>query len=133
MTVLVDTSAWVEYLRGTGSRHHAYVRRAIARDDPLGWTDPVLYELTAGAASAARAGELRALLLRGPFLAVAGLRDWERAADLYRTARSRGLTVRSAVDCLVAAVALRTTTPVVARDRDFAVLAEISDLDLLDP
>lgn len=133
MTVLVDTSAWVEYLRGTGSRHNVWVREAIAGDDPLGWTDPILYELTAGAASAARASELRALLLRGPFLAVAGLQDWEDAARLYRTARSRGLTVRSTVDCLIAAVALRTATPVVARDRDFTVLTDISDLELIEP
>lgn len=130
---IVDTSAWVEFLRGTRSSHNTWVREAIARDDPLGWTDPVLYELTAGAPSAARAGELRALLLRGPFLAVAGLQDWEDAARLYRTTRSQGLTVRSTVHCLIAAVALRNDTPVMARDRDFMVLAEISDLELQEP
>lgn len=133
MTVLVDTSVWVEYLRGTGSRHNVWVRDAIARDDPLAWTDPILYEVTAGAANAVRARELRALLLRGPYLAVAGLHDWEDAARLYRTARSRGHTVHSTVDCLITAVALRTATAVVARDHDFVVLAEISDLKLVGP
>ena len=80
-------------------------------------SDPV--ELTAGARSTERADQLRALLLRGPILAVAGLRDWEDASRLYRTARSRGLTVRSTIDCLIAAVAVRTASPVLARDRDF--------------
>ncbi len=133
MTVLVDTSAWVEYLRGTGSRHNVWVREAIVREDPLGWTDPILYELTAGVRRAERAIELRALLLRGPLLAVMGIQDWEDAARLYRTARARGITVRSTVDCLIAAVALRTASPVLALDRDFAALAEVSDLQLLDP
>lgn len=133
MTVLVDTSAWVEYLRGTGSRHNVWVREAIAREDPLGWTDPILYELTAGVRRTERAIELRALLLRGPLLAVMGIQDWEDAAQLYRTARARGITVRSTVDCLIAAVALRTASPVLALDRDFAALAEVSDLKLLDP
>ena len=81
-----------------------------------------------GARSPRRAADLRALLLRGPMLAVDGLQDWEVAAQLYRSARSRGLTVRSSIDCLIAAVALRTDIPVLARDRDFEALAEVSDL-----
>lgn len=128
MTVLVDTSAWIEYLRGTNSAHNVYLREAILGDTPLAWTEPVLYELTAGARSPQRAEELRALLLRGPFLAVDALQDWEAAALLYRSVRSRGLTVRSSIDCLLAAVALRTGSPVLARDRDFEALAQVSDL-----
>lgn len=133
MTVLVDTSAWVEFLRATGSAHHWWLHRAIADETPLSWTDPILYELTAGAGGTARAAQLRALLFRGPMLAVAGLQDWEDAARLYRAARARGVTVRSTVDCLIAAVALRTETPVLARDRDFAALAAVSDLQVMEP
>ena len=128
MTVLVDTSAWIEYLRGTDSPYTTYVREAILYDRPLGWTEPILYELTAGARNPRRAADLRALLLRGPMLAVDGLQDWEVAAQLYRSARSRGLTVRSSIDCLIAAVALRTGCPVLARDRGFEALAHVSDL-----
>lgn len=133
MTVLVDTSAWVEYLRATGSPQHRWIREAIRDDVALGWTDPVLFELVAGAASDEHAAALRALLMRGPMLPVAGLADWEDAARLYRAARSRGLTIRSTVDCLIAAVALRTATPLLARDRDFDALALVDDLELVHP
>jgi predicted nucleic acid-binding protein len=128
MMVLVDTSAWIEYLRGTDSPHTAYVREAILADRPLAWTEPILYELTAGARSPRQAADLRALLARGPILTVEGLEDWEVASQLYRATRSRGLTVRSSIDCLIAAVALRTDSPVLARDRDFEALAQVSDL-----
>ena len=131
--VLVDTSAWVEYLRGTGSPHNSWIRDAIRAEMPLGWSEPILYELTAGVSSPRRGEELRALLLRGPIVAVEGLQDWEDAAQLYRSARSKGLTVRSSIDCLLAAVALRTSTPVLALDRDFEVLAQVSDLVLEHP
>lgn len=133
MTVLVDTSAWVEYLRGTGSPYNRWIRGAIRAETPLGWTEPILHDLTAGAASPRRGEELRALLRRGPMIAVKGLQDWEDAAQLYRAARSRGLTVRSSIDCLIAAVALRTTSPVLALDRDFEALAQVSDLVLERP
>ena len=131
--VLVDTSAWVEYLRGTGSPYNRWIRDAIRAETPLGWTEPILYELTAGAGSPRRVEELRALLLRGPMVAVDGLQDWEDAAQLYRTARAKGLTVRSSIDCLIAAVALRTGSPVLALDRDFEALAQVSDLVLEHP
>jgi predicted nucleic acid-binding protein len=133
VTVLVDTSAWVEYLRGTGSAHNRWIRAAIRAEVPLLWTEPILYELTAGAGSPRRVEELRALLLRGPMVAVDGLQDWEDAAQLYRTARSKGLTVRSSIDCLIAAVALRTGSPLLALDRDFEALAHASDLVLEHP
>jgi predicted nucleic acid-binding protein len=119
---------WVEYRRGTGSPYASWIRDAIRPEASLGWTEPVLYELAAGAGTPRRAEELRALLLRGPMVAVDGLQDWEDAARLYRTARAKGLTVRSSVDCLIAAVAQRTSTPVLARDRDVDALAEVSDL-----
>ena len=133
MTVLVDTSAWVEFLRGTGSAHNRWLRDAIQAETPLGWTEPILYELTAGARTPQRGEELRALLLRGPLLAVEGLQDWEDAAFLYRSARAKGLTVRSSMDCLIATVALRTGSRLLALDRDFDALAEVSDLDLAQP
>ena len=133
MTVLVDTSAWIEYLRGTGSAHNAWIRQAIADERPLAWTEPVLYELTAGARTPRRAMELRSLLLRGPLRPVTGLRDWDDAARLYRTARARGRTVRSSIDCLIAAVALRTEHAVLAVDRDFDALALVCDLELVAP
>jgi predicted nucleic acid-binding protein len=50
------------------------------------------------------------------------------AAGLYRTARARGVTVRSSVDCLIAACALRHDLEVLHRDRDFDAIARVSPL-----
>lgn len=130
-SVLVDTSAWIEFLRGTGSAEHRFIRSALQEERPLAWTEPILLELTAGARSDRRAMELRAMLTGGELLAVRGLADWAAAASLWRTARQRGLTVRSTVDCLIAAVAIRTSTPVLARDRDYAALAQVSPLEII--
>jgi len=50
------------------------------------------------------------------------------AAGLYRAARRAGLTVRSGVDCLIAACALRHDATVLHQDRDFDALARVSPL-----
>jgi len=47
---------------------------------------------------------------------------------LYRAARRQGLTVRSSVDCLIAACALRNGLTVLHRDRDYPLLAKVSGL-----
>jgi hypothetical protein len=52
-----------------------------------------------------------------------GLADFESAAELYRTCRSRGATVRKLIDCLIAAVAIRENASVLHNDGDFEALA----------
>jgi hypothetical protein len=63
---------------------------------------------------------------------VEGLADFEDAALIRRLCRRGGETVRSMIDCLIAAVALREGRPLLARDRDFAVIAQWVDLELVD-
>ena len=49
----------------------------------------------------------------------------ESAVDIYRRARRAGVTVRSSVDCLIAACATRHRLTIVHRDRDFAQLTTV--------
>ena len=129
--MVVDTSAWVEYLRATGSKSDDAITRAIHAGDELAVLDVVRLELLAGTGSEARADELRRFLARFTAVPAASPADHEHAADLYRKARRAGETVRSLLDCLVAAAALRLDAPVLARDRDFAVLGGVSDLTVV--
>jgi len=57
-----------------------------------------------------------------------GAAIFDEAIGLFRQARRAGLTVRSSVDCLIAACAIRHDLELLHRDRDFAALASISPL-----
>lgn len=120
--ILVDTSAWIELLRGSGHPAHLTLRHHLQRRSPIATTEPIIMELLAGARSAGERSKLRARLVALPRLALRGLADFESAADLYRTCRSRGVTVRKLMDCLIAAVAIRHNASVLHNDRDFDVL-----------
>jgi predicted nucleic acid-binding protein len=128
--IVVDTSAWIEFLRATGSPADRELTARIRRDQPLGVPDVVRLELLAGA-SEAEVASLRALLARCAALRASSPAEHDRAAALYREARASGRTVRSVLDCLVAAVALRLDLPVLARGRDYEVLAAVSPLGLI--
>jgi predicted nucleic acid-binding protein len=121
--VLADTSAWVEYLRATGSPVHLRLRRLIADEDAVATTEVVVMELLAGASDDDEAARLRRLLGRFELLPVEGLADYEAAAELYRRCRRAGEMVRKLTDCLIAVVAIRAGAALLHRDQDFEVLA----------
>ena len=129
--MIVDTSAWVEYLRGTGSPVHLTLRVRIESGDALATPAPVLMELLAGCRGEHAAHELRRLLARFEILEVEGVADFEDAALIQRVCRRGGETVRSMKDCLIAAIALREQRPLLAIDRDFEVIHRYVGLDLV--
>ncbi len=118
--ILVDTSAWIEFLRDTGSPACRRVDRVLAEDFAV--CHPVRMEVLAGARNERHLGSLRGLLARGSLLGTDPV-DYERAAALYRACRQQGETVRRLIDCLIAATAVRMALPVLHADADFDVLA----------
>jgi predicted nucleic acid-binding protein len=125
--ILADTSAWVEYLRATGSPVHLRLRKLIADEDDLATTEVVIMELLAGAADADGVTRLRRFLGRFELLPVEGLADYEAAAELDRRCRAGGETVRKLTDCLIAA-AMRHGAALLHSDHDFEVLARQTPL-----
>jgi predicted nucleic acid-binding protein len=127
--ILADTSAWVEFLRATGSQANVRLRALIERDQ-LATTDVVLMEVLAGARDDGHRDRLRALLARCEFVPIAGPRDYEDAADIHRTCRRAGDTVRALTDCLIASVAMRAGLSVLHTDRDFDSIARHTPLEI---
>lgn len=126
--ILVDTSAWVEYLRATGTQAHMSVRSLLTEGEPLATTEVVVMEVLAGAHDETHRLALRRLLLRCELLTLSGLADYEAAADLYRTCREAGETIRALTDCLIAVPAMRAGAAVLHADRDFDAIARHSAL-----
>ncbi len=123
--ILVDTSIWIEAFRK---------KSAIRIDDLVDFEEvvtclPVIQEVLQGfrderAYRTARDAMASLPIVESPMEESLFI----EAAGLYRTARRQGLTVRSSVDCLIAACALRHDIPVFHKDRDFDLLARISAL-----
>jgi predicted nucleic acid-binding protein len=128
--ILVDTSAWIEYLRATGSLLHHQLRRLIEKDEELATTDVIVMEVLAGGRDDDHLRQLRRLLMRWEFLPLQGLADYEEAASIYRQCRRSGETVSRLTDCLIAAVAIRASVPLLHGDKDFEVIARHTSLEL---
>lgn len=131
--ILVDSSAWVEFLRATGSTVNLRVRSLLQEGAELACTDPIVMEILAGARDEPDRERLRRLLYGLEFLAVEGPADYERAAELYRACRVGGETPRKLTDCLIAAVAIRNDAELLCADADFLAIARHAPLRLTTP
>jgi hypothetical protein len=123
--ILVDTSVWIEVFRARGPLD----LEAVVDFDDVVTCLPVIQEVLQGFRDEATQRRARQAMLSLPIVE-SPLRDdvFLEAVDLYRVARRSGRTVRSSVDCLIAACALRHDLEVLHRDRDYGALSEISTL-----
>jgi predicted nucleic acid-binding protein len=123
--ILIDTSAWVEFLRGTGSSVCDRVDGLLGGE--FATCHPIRMELLAGARDDRHLGQLRGLLARAVLLPTPPA-HYEAAAALHRACRRQGATVRKLIDCLIAAHAIDVGAALLHADADFSALARCSAL-----
>lgn len=123
--VLVDTSVWIEVFR---KRPRVDLESEVPFDDVVTCL-PVVQEVLQGfrdeiAFARAREAMMAMTILESPLRPEVFL----QAADLYRSARRAGYTVRSGVDCVIAACAIRHRAEILHHDRDYDLLSKVSSL-----
>ena len=125
--VLVDSSVWIAVFR----RNSSTALETIVDFDEVVTCLPVVQEVLQGfqdprAFALAREAMHALPVVDSPMPQAA----FDQAVDLYRAARRAGLTVRSGVDCLIAACAIRHHLVVLHDDRDYDALAQVSPLQV---
>lgn len=130
--ILVDTSAWVEFERGTNSATDRRLQYLIASGSPVASSEPILMEVLAGARNDVERARLRRVQRSLGWISFDATSDFDGAARVYATCRMAGVTPRGLVDCMIAAVSLRTGAAVLAADTDFARMADVLPLRLDD-
>ena len=127
--LIADTSAWIEFLVGSGSAVGVRMRHAIA-DSEIVVVDPVMLEVMAGTRPETETRTLQ-LLDAHRFEPLVVRLDWLDAAAIHRGLRRRGETLRSHIDALIAAAAIRLDLPVLHQDRDYDVIARHTTLRVI--
>ena len=125
---LVDTSAWIEFLRDPVSPIGDRVAE-LMNDDIAAVCEAVQMEVFAGARNDQHLVHLRGVLSNATIIPIQPS-DYYDAAILYRRCRQNGITIRSQIDCLIAAVAIRAQIPILHNDSDFTALARHTNLTI---
>lgn len=122
--ILIDTSVWIDYLRGVRNVHTARLWALLSDDSAICTTGIIIAEILAGEPKGKLKrriqqdlGDLFCLSANDPM-------DYIAASEIYYNCRAMGLTVRSLTDCLIAAVAIRHDATLFYKDRHFDAIKQ---------
>lgn len=131
--ILLDTSALIEFLNRTGSRHDKAIEALLSNEADIAIAEITLTEVLQGIRNERDYSEVRASLMTLPILSLKGNDSYIKAADIYRKCRTKGLTIRSTIDLLIAQAAIEYNAELLHNDRDFEAIASVSSLKLYHP
>lgn len=124
---LVDTSVWIDYLRGAKSKAALKLDQLLEDAEPFGITSVIYQEVLQGTDSDAAFSRIEAYLGTQRFFHPANERaSYAEAARLYARGRRKGITIRSTIDCLIARIAIENEVAILHSDRDFDRLARVA-------
>jgi predicted nucleic acid-binding protein len=128
--VIVDTTVWIDYLRGTENPETRWLDREL-QQQRLGLTDLILCEVLQGIRDQSAFAKVRSDLLKFQVFQTGGSLLAIAAAQNYRDLRQRGYTVHKTIDCLIATFCLEARHELLHRDRDFDCFEKVLGLQVL--
>jgi len=126
--IVVDTTVWADWFNGTDSPQVDRLDQALGRQD-AGLVPVILTEVLQGFRSEPDFERARALLVQLPALTL-DIEGHASAARLFRRLRSKGLTVRGAIDCIIAQTCIAAGVELLSTDQDFIGIARHTSLRL---
>jgi len=130
--VIVDTTVWIDYLRGLQNAETNYFDREVGRQR-FGLTDLILCEILQGLKDEHASNRVLRDLRRFELFESGGEELAVAAARNFRNLRRQGHTVRKTIDCLIATYCLRHGHSLLHRDRDFDPFEKILGLVVFHP
>ena len=123
---LVDTSVWVDYIRGTDSPVVDFLDSLLLAPMSVGISNHIYMEILQGAKSEAAFNKLQMYFSTQQFYSFADPQNsYEAAAFIYFSCRRQGITVRSSIDCLIAQCALENELILLHHDKDYKNLEKV--------
>jgi predicted nucleic acid-binding protein len=130
--IIVDTTVWIDYLRGRDNRETDYLDRELSRQR-LGLTDLILCETLQGVPDERSFTRVLQELRKFELFETGGEEMAILAARNFRRLRQHGRTVRKTIDCLIATFCLHHGHSLLHRDRDFDHFEEVFGLTVIHP
>jgi hypothetical protein len=116
--VIVDSSVWIDALRGTVNPHTDWLHRALGQGE-IGLTSLTLCEVLQGVRSRSQFEGFRQDLVQLPVFEAITAHVAIESARNYLRLREQAITVRKTIDCLIATFCIESGYELLHRDRDF--------------
>jgi predicted nucleic acid-binding protein len=118
MMVLIDTTVWIDFFSGRSYQHVKALEDLIAERQDICLCGIIVTEVLQGIRQDSEFNRTRDLFANLIFLSMQ-YQTFLRSAEIYRTLRQKGITVRKPMDCMIASVAIENDMPLLHNDKDF--------------
>ena len=130
MMVLIDTTVWIDFFAGKQLPHVSILESLIKKREDICICGIILTEVLQGIREISEFRKTQELFhaiifLPMPYSVFFG------AAEIYRNLRSKGITIRNSVDCMIASVAIENDIMLLHNDRDFKPIEKHLGLKVL--
>jgi predicted nucleic acid-binding protein len=116
--VIVDTSVWIDFFAGKPQAYVKTLEELIINREDLCICGIILTEVLQGIRNDSEFKKTKNLF-DSLLLLPMQYSTFLRSAEIYRTLRKKGITIRKSVDCMIAAVALEHDIAILDHDKDF--------------
>lgn len=127
--IIVDSNTWADFFNGVATPHAARLDQALEREEDLSVIPIIVTEVLQGFRTDTGFQQARKVLLSLPIIHPT-VSCHVRAARLFRRLRRKGVTVRGAVDCVIAQTCLDVGAELLSPDADFKQIARHTPLRL---
>ncbi len=125
--ILVDTSVFIDFFAGKNSTTSELLNRSIENSDDLCTCGLIITEILQGIRSDKEYDGIKNILSGLLYLPITK-NMFIHASSMYRTIRKHGKTIRSPIDCIIAAVCLEHEVDLLHNDKDFDTIAQYTPL-----
>ena len=125
--ILVDSSIWVDHFRNAESEAATALQQAMLANEDIAIIPLILTEVLMGFRDERSFRSARSVMGKVPQLPVS-LNTYVHAAILFRSLQKRGITIRGAIDCIIAQTCLETSSELMTLDKDFLSIAKFTAL-----
>ena len=131
--LLFDTSVWIGFLNRKDTPAVNLLEKAIQEDEQVFLTPTILQEILQGIRDDAKYEQIKETLSYFTVLQLPHVAAAVASAQLYRSLRKKGATIRKSNDCLIAHYAIAFKLTLVHVDSDFELIAKHSGLQVWKP
>ena len=128
--ILFDTSVWIDYLNKRQNPKVDVLEKLFAIRARVYITPTVIQEVLQGISDQKLFEGTSRLLLAQQILTLNSVEVAVEAANLYRSLRKKGVTIRKPNDCLIASYAIHFNVEICHNDSDFDLIAKNSSLKI---
>jgi len=128
--ILADTSVWIDFFKGRKSPESSLLYYYLSHDEPVLICPPIIQEILQGISLDKDYLRIKEDILSLELISINPVDSAIGAAELYRSLRKKGATIKRSMDCLIAYYAIFYKAALLHKDSDFNIIAKHSSLKI---